>query len=265
MIEIMALNRSLLLPVLVLVQAGLAMGQLPSNVFRRVVMIKAGDSFGTAFTLDVDGRQYLITAKHVVATAKDEDTIEIRTADSWKPMKLKILRCAEPIDIAVLVPLSQLTVNFKLDHSSHFFFGQDVYFVGFPYGLATGMKANGPFPLAFIKKGIISATQNEGDATVIYVDGHNNPGFSGGPVVYRDLNQNQPNVYNVAAVISGFRHDFEPVVRWVEIKPGQKKLVETGDLVRQNTGIVRGYAIRHAVELIRKNPIGPKVSDTFEP
>jgi len=32
-----------------------------------------------------------------------------------------------------------------------------------------------------------------------------------------------------------------------------------------NTGIVKGFNISHAVELIRKNLIGPEVTDTFEP
>lgn len=261
-----SLGLCLTLALLVVFQAAPLTGQVPSNVFRRVLMIKAGASIGTAFTIDVDGRQYLITAKHVVADLKDEDNVDIRKGAAWQPTVFKVLRCPEPIDIAVLIPRAQLTVSFALDPDNKFFFGQDVYFVGFPYGLATdGKNVNGAFPLAFMKKGIISATQNEGDATLLFVDGHNNPGFSGGPIVYRNLNQSQPNVFHVAAVVSGFRHEYEPVLRLVEVKPGDKKLVETGELVRQNTGIVRGYAIRHALELIRKNPTGPKVSDTFEP
>ena len=58
-------------------------------------------------------------------------------------------------------------------------------------------------PLAFMKKGIFSATTNENGAVVFFLDGHNNPGFSGGPVVYRDLNQSGAPVFYVAAVVSG--------------------------------------------------------------
>ncbi len=45
-----------------------------SNVLKRVVRIVIGKASGTAFTLEVDGRHYLITAKHVVATLKDGDS-----------------------------------------------------------------------------------------------------------------------------------------------------------------------------------------------
>jgi hypothetical protein len=248
-------------------------------------MIRAGTNSGTSFTLDVDGRQYLITARHVVAGLKPEDTIEIRKGDTWTPLKVKVLLCDKPIDIAVLIPSSQLTVNFALEpNGEKFFYGQDAYFTGFPYGLSTGGKnVNGLYPVAFMKKSIFSATTNESGAVVFFLDGHNNPGFSGGPIVYRDLNQNASQVFYVAAVVSGYRHEYEPVLQPQELKPGEQikpedeerivrrgdgkqfKLVETGQVVRLNTGIVRGYHIKYAVELIRKHPIGPKVSETFEP
>jgi hypothetical protein len=47
----------------------------------------------------------------------------------------------------------------------------------------------GAFSVPLIKKAIISATVHEHGATVLLLDGHNNPGFSGGPIVYRDLNR----------------------------------------------------------------------------
>ena len=34
-----------------------------SNVLHRVFLIKYGDKFGSSFTIDVDNRQYLISAK----------------------------------------------------------------------------------------------------------------------------------------------------------------------------------------------------------
>jgi len=55
--------------------------------------------------------------------------------DAWKPLNVKIFRCEDPIDIAVLIPPHQLTVNFDLPFDKgSFFYGQDAYFLGFPYG-----------------------------------------------------------------------------------------------------------------------------------
>ncbi|MCH8063732.1 MAG: hypothetical protein IH861_14650 [Chloroflexi bacterium] len=89
--------------------------QVTSNVLRRVVMIQAGDLAGTGFTIEVDGRQYLITAKHVVADFGETGSINVRRGDNSFPVNVKIFRCDDPIDIAVLVPPEQLTVTFPLE------------------------------------------------------------------------------------------------------------------------------------------------------
>jgi len=81
-----------------------------------------------------------------------------------------------------------------------------VDFLGFPYGLRSSIKgANGPYPLAIIKRGTISGSvplDPSKKANEILLDGYNNPGFSGGPIVYRDLNQSSV-VMNVIGVVSG--------------------------------------------------------------
>ena len=53
--------------------------------------------------------------------------------------------------------------------------GHDVFPLGYPYGGTGG-------PAAFIKKAIVSAE----NGTEIFLDGHNNKGFSDGPIVYYD-------------------------------------------------------------------------------
>ena len=49
--------------------------QIVSNVFTRVLLIKTPAGEGTAFTLDVDSRQYLVTAKHLVGGLNGKSTI----------------------------------------------------------------------------------------------------------------------------------------------------------------------------------------------
>src|ERR1039457_7430494 len=55
-------------------------GQVTSNVLRRTVLIQSS-MVGTAFTIDVDGRQYLITAKHVIRKLprSEEHTSELQS------------------------------------------------------------------------------------------------------------------------------------------------------------------------------------------
>jgi S1-C subfamily serine protease len=107
----MAMKQRLLLCVLsvaILVQQS-AQGQVTANVFERVlnVRVNAGtprEATATAFTIDVDGREYLITAKHVVAGLKEDDKIDIYQNDKWASLPVKIFRCDDPVDIAVLIP-----------------------------------------------------------------------------------------------------------------------------------------------------------------
>ena len=51
------------------------------------------------------------------------------------PVDVTVLRCDDPIDIAVLVPSTQLTVSFPLEpNATGAIFGQDMYFLGFLFG-----------------------------------------------------------------------------------------------------------------------------------
>ncbi len=260
--------------------------QVTSNVYTRVLKIQVGENTGSAFTLDVDDRQYLITAKHMVADLKKEDSIDIYKGDRWLPLGVKVLKCADPIDIAVLVPEQLLTPSLPLDtisNSHQFVMGQEAYFAGFPFGLhMSGNNLNGDYPLAMVKKGNFSATFAEGGANIIALDGFNNHGFSGGPVVFRDLSQSNSPLY-VVGVISGFRpelsavmkpekikpgDDMSKIERWriVKLKDGQNAVLrDTDQMVGLNTGIIISYSIQHAIDLIRKNPIGPKIRQQEKP
>ena len=88
-------------------------------------------------------------------------------------------------------------------------FGQDVCFLGFPYCLHTELgEVNRNFPLPFIKKSTFSASDDKWN--VLYLDGDNNPGFSGGPVVF--LQQQKPSKKSsVAGVILDFHPRMKPV------------------------------------------------------
>lgn len=260
--------------------------QVISNVYARVLKIRVGTT-GSAFTMDVDGRQYLVTAKHMVTGLKQEGSIDIYKDNQWVPTIVKVLRCEEPIDIAVLIPSNLLTLSYRLDPISgdqFIIMGQEVYFVGFPFGLSIGgvnmMNLNSLTPMAMVKKGILMGDSDEGEARKLQIDGFNNHGFSGGPIVFReirDMMNPTSNLY-VLGVISGFIPEFLSVMtpekvkagddtskveKWkiVRLQDGQKAVLrDTGQVVASNTGIVIGYHIKHAIDLIRKNPLGPKVA-----
>src|SRR5687767_13563950 len=111
--------------------------EVSTNIIRRVFLIKFGDSFGTCFTIEVDGRQYLITAKHVLPNIKDVDSVDILRDDGWQRVDVKVIR-VEPteVDMIVLVPPTQLSPSFPLRVAfPGVLLGRNTYFLGYPFGL----------------------------------------------------------------------------------------------------------------------------------
>jgi hypothetical protein len=221
---------------------------ITSNVIQRTFHINYLGSSGTCFTVDIDNKQYLITAKHIVSKIHDKDVIKLFHEGSWKDLNVYLVGHGHgEIDISVLKADIQLSPTHSLEPTSEgIIYGQDVFFLGFPYGMKGEVgEMNSNFPLPFVKKAIISSIQFKTNGLeILFLDGCNNPGFSGGPVVYK---QNGINDYKVASVISGFRFNNEPIYH------GKTEV----DLTYQyNTGIIISYGINYATEIIKKNPIG---------
>lgn len=270
--------------------------QVTRNVLMRVLEIRVGGSTGitgTAFTLDVNGREYLVTAKHMVEKLKHKGVIEISVrSGQWDPINVTVYRCEGAVDIAVLIPPRQLTVNLPLEPATdggpgQARDGQDMYFAGFPFGASAysvssyAHRLNGEYPIPIIKKGLYSGTFEEKDKPpVILLDGYNNHGFSGAPIVYKDLDQPNDWVFHVFGVVSGFVPELAPVVKPDPIKPREdtskveawrlqltdrgKILRDTGRFVPLNTGIVQGYPIKYALDLISQHQEGPAATDAVK-
>jgi hypothetical protein len=255
---------------------------LTANVLKRVKRIEVGASTATAFTMEVDGRQYLVTAKHVVATL-DGPEATIKLCENRNPcvvVPVTILRCNDPIDIAVLIPKEQLTPAFPLKpETTGMIFGQDMFFVGYPLIGKTLGTDIGEQAVGVIRKATLAAQENKDGARKFLLDGRNNAGFSGGPVVYKDLMTSE-NTYKIAAVVSGFLPEYVEVVEPIIIDPAQitaedkalnrivtgtdgttRRLIGTGKFVQQNTDVVVAYAIEHAIDLIKSSSVkGPQIT-----
>jgi len=216
---------------------------ITANVIHRVFRISYATKSGTTFSLDVDGKQYLVTAKHVVPDLAGSSKISLWSNGAWKEYPVQLVGHAPgDIDVSVLA-IDRLVTNkgLPLEAGDRFIYGQDSYFLGFPYGIMPKyiFGADG-FPLPFVKKALVSSFNPD----TMLLDGHNNPGFSGGPVVFMEAESRQ---LRVAGVVSGFRFVEEPV-----LMNGQK----TGLTYEYNTGIVVAHRIHHALALIKANPIG---------
>lgn len=75
-------------------------------------------------------------------------------------------------------------------------------------------------------------------AVVLFVDGFNNPGFSGGPIVFWNF---RTRVYRICGVVMGYREDTAKVL---------VNGVHTDTHLLVNSGILIGYSTMHVAEAI---------------
>lgn len=228
---------------------------ISQNIIQRVYHLRVNNEFtGTCFAIDIDKKQYIITAKHLLKNWDEKSKLQIFHELHWKNMETRLIGHAnDPIDISVLA-FDDLNHEGKIDNleikdgAGNFFYGQDVYFMGFPYGKKSEIGIeNNNLPIPFVKKAIISnfGADNKNNIFTIFLDGINNPGFSGGPILYRAI-ESERKLF-VAGVISGYQTVRNPVY------VGDK---ESDLYQKENTGIIRAYNIKHVLEIITKNPKG---------
>lgn len=214
----------------------------------KVFNISTINGSGTAFTYKSKDTEYLITAKHVVESMGNSGVISInRMNDSIQKNVSIYYPRNKDIDIAVLkydgcLVDSPMDLKYYVDGLET---AQDAYFLGYPFSYCSftnnELKENA-FRFPIIKKGIISGAQALKESVVIFIDAHNNQGFSGGPVVVFDYER----VPRVCGVVSGYI-------------PYEGSLYERGtDIVidkmtyRENSGIMLAYGIDHAIDIINE-------------
>ena len=211
-----------------------AQDAVPGEILNRTVFIKAGNEAGTAFALDYKGKLYLVTARHVIAALPTSNaTIQIWQDEQWKDYKTvkTLFPASSNVDIAVFETAEKVAAPYQIQPFGEAggTMGQQVWFLGYPFGISSHFGNGKRAP--FMKRGTLSAIDaTDPDAIVIYLDGFNNPGFSGGPVVFWDFSS---HTYKILAVVQGYKEDSAKV-----IVNGQH--VDTPLLV--NTGIVTAYA-----------------------
>ena len=183
---------------------------LTFNVYDRVFNVKWNGGRGTAFTSDVDGKQYLISARHVFKGIKDTDQIEILLESEWKKVSVVLVgRSSGNADVIVLAPSHPIGANHPLPLAKGgITLSQDVYFVGYPYGKhSAAIASDGKLHLPLVKKACLSGFHESPNGRLWLLDGFNNSGFSGGPVIVVD----QPGNEAVFGIISGYRLSEESV------------------------------------------------------
>ena len=214
----------------------------PNQLFDVTYGIRANEtSSGTCFTFEYHGRKYLITAKHVLTG--NGTFVEVHTNSGFKQvMYNNYYESSNPeVDIVALeidATCEQL-FNFHssfFEYTSHgLLLGADTYFLGYPYNLANLSMSSSTRRNAIVKKGIVSgpAYGSESRELGFLLDGHNNPGFSGGPCFYLD-NISGKNKWLLFGVISSYVAQTETLYD----QKGHARMT-----INENSGIINTHSI----------------------
>jgi hypothetical protein len=202
---------------------------------------------GTCFTTLNGKEEYVVTAKHLFrrkTKSGDSVLVKINVNKTETPFKAKIYFHTNPlVDIAIIkLPktISQ-TETLSLKSGDSYFIGQECLFLGYPIFNIGSLTKTEKIP--FVKKAIISAFYEENGIEFILLDGHNNPGFSGGPTLtYSDKIENQ----FIFGIVSGYINQSQDI----QVKNAKSDSLNYSIKINENSGIIIAYPAKYITETI---------------
>ena len=215
---------------------------ITSNTLQRTFYIKYSKFLGTGFTFERNQVQYLVTTGHTFPFTEHNQNVEfmIMHNNKWEVINSKIYKHHDiNVDIVVLCLPNDISARLPMYVGTNtLIYAQDCYFLGFPYGkfIEDSDYINKGYPIPFVKKGIFSTIPfKKENLELFYVDGLNNPGFSGGPCIFYPVGQTTPSV---AGVVKGYF----PHIIDVKTPLGEYTFEE-------NSGLVEVHSIKHLSEI----------------
>lgn len=246
----------LLLALTLIYQFAMAQDYLTRNIYSNVFNIKYNGEIGTTFIIENDSSNYFVTAKHILIKPNDSKspkygdkiTFEILRENSWVSLNGNIYFDSINLGVDVIV-IKPNNMNFRktgIDLKGiSTIIGDEGFFLGFPYNLKTDDKENknNGFPFPLVKKGVLSGLIFENNISILLLDGHNNPGFSGGPVFFKNRFNDEDELYHLVGVISAYQAQINELITPL----GTFQYSE-------NSGIIIALGQRHIYEIIQGIP-----------
>lgn len=215
-------------------------GDMLTRTFK--IRLTGSNGVGTGFGLGDGGRQYLVTAAHVLTGFSG--VLEVERYNTWVPHAGRLVGISGQGDVGVLALDTPLVYPTPVVPDTHAKVSERLFFLGFPFAQGTGDRVNEGNQIPYVKAGIVSALMNDGGVGSggFYLDALNNPGFSGGPVI---SGGSPPRILGiVSAGMLNPSPTFDPSGK-------------AAGYTNESSGLVFCYGIELALDLIRKNPIGP--------
>lgn len=215
-----------------------------------VFYLSTDTSTGTCFSISYKGVKYLITAKHMFNNTRLAE-FGILKKDGFVKGNSKIFY-HENANVDVIVIENDFLQNVPaipicMDQPG-IGIGQEMYFIGFPFGIKAEQYNDHGFPFPFVKMANLSCAYTKQGYPLLWLDGINNPGFSGGPIIYSVIQDGEERQY-LGGVISSYRCDVKPVCD----KDGKNSDPEL--YYRENSGLIHVHGTKCIIDIIERNSI----------
>ncbi len=178
---------------------------ITANIIQRVFRISHKGRTASAYTIEKNENQYLISASHVFEGSPEIPSVAIYQDGKWKDIHIQTVYNSRDVGDTIVFKLPyDISPRHKISLGTEkITLGTWAYFLGFPFGITNPDKGiNNNFPIPFIKAGLISGLNFEREGLItVFLDGHNNKGFSGGPVVWINP-QNREEIQIIGTVSS---------------------------------------------------------------
>jgi hypothetical protein len=220
---------------------------------------KATYHTGTAFFVTEDDVPYLITAKHMFENVGVLDggpfTLWVRVAGNWLPLDIAVHFSDDVnVDMAVATISGARPKGVKgfvfCGEDDKLSLGDEGLFLGYPFSMDDNPNDfNGSIPapytgrvVPFVKRATLSGLihVDPGATIMLVLDGINNHGFSGGPLIF----SSKSSRVCVAGVVVSYRTALAPVL--------DQNNQATPQSAEENSGIFYAVPTLYADEIIEK-------------
>lgn len=205
------------------------------DILENIFWFSADTGACTLFVIENNHHEFLITAGHCFKRKDYKDTsvkFWLNVNFTWTQFEGKLFRSNDTlIDIAIIKLKENIQRMTPVPLSPAHFMGDECRFFGFPYNGFFSRSDKGYLP--FMKKAIVSTVGDK----IVYLDGMNNPGFSGGPVVMWDAYDNR---LKILGVISSYHPQVDSTV-------GPNNSIIH---YKENSGIIYCYPIKDVQNML---------------
>lgn len=225
------------------------MAVVPVQCWMRTFKVEFAGGAASCFAINHRDRQWLVTAKHVAdAAVKNGAAALTLTGENGLNVELSgplvnVPLVQEGPDVTVFdlggkkIVRDDMTLVPSADGIQ---LSQEVFFLGYP--LPGTLPLMGRLPA--VRHGILSQRALLNGITTWIIDGHNLPGFSGGPLVFAE-HGGAGSTWHVLGVVHGYwPHRIDVEVAGAAMPAGVSFKVPT------NAGLVVVYDIQHAIDAI---------------